>query len=119
MWRWCQMVETPYGVLSTISDVTLSPSVHDDCASDGSPVELYRRLSARADEGALNHTLLPTGATVLDLGCGTGRLAEPLVRLGHPVTGVDNRPEMLAALRLATPVCANITMIDLNTGIAG
>jgi Methyltransferase domain len=52
---------------------------------------------------------------VLDLGCGTGRLAEPLARLGHPVTGVDNSPQMLAALRHAAGVCAEITTLQLGS----
>jgi SAM-dependent methyltransferase len=84
-------------------------------APDGSPVELYRRLPERLDEAALIHDLVPAGGSILDLGCGTGRLAEPLARLGHPVTGVDNEPEMLAALRLATGVRADIVTLDLGT----
>lgn len=83
-------------------------------APDGSPVDLYRRLPERAADAGLIHALLPPGGTVLDLGCGTGRLAEPLARLGHPVTAVDNEPEMLAALDLATGVCADITAVDLG-----
>jgi 2-polyprenyl-3-methyl-5-hydroxy-6-metoxy-1,4-benzoquinol methylase len=70
-------------------------------APDGSPVRLYRRLAPRTEDAALIHGILPAGASVLDLGCGTGRLAEPLAELGHPVTGVDNEPEMLAELAAA------------------
>jgi SAM-dependent methyltransferase len=84
-------------------------------APDGSPVELYRRLPERTEDAALLHRLLPAGASILDLGCGTGRLAEPLARLGHPVTGVDNEPEMTAALRHATGVTGDITTLDLGT----
>jgi SAM-dependent methyltransferase len=82
-------------------------------APDGSPVRLYQRLPERAGDAALVHGLLPAGGTVLDLGCATGRLAEPVARLGHAVTGVDNEPEMLNALRLATGVRAEITTLDL------
>jgi SAM-dependent methyltransferase len=84
-------------------------------APDGSPVDLYLRLPARGEDAALIHGLVPPGGRVLDLGCGTGRLAEPLAALGHPVTGVDNEPRMLAALRLATGVCADIDTLDLGT----
>jgi SAM-dependent methyltransferase len=37
---------------------------------------------------------------VLELGCGTGRVALPLVRAGYRVTGVDISREMLASARL-------------------
>jgi SAM-dependent methyltransferase len=69
-------------------------------------------------DAQLVHGLLPPGGSVLDLGCGTGRLAEPLARLGHPVTGVDNEPGMLAELRAATGVRADMTTLDLGTRFA-
>jgi SAM-dependent methyltransferase len=87
-------------------------------APDGSPVELYARLPERTADAELVHRLLPPGGDVLDLGCGTGRLAEPLARLGHPVTAVDNEPEMLAALRAATAVQADLTTLDLGARFA-
>ncbi len=87
-------------------------------APDGSPVELYARLPERTAEAELVHRLLPPGGDVLDLGCGTGRLAEPLARLGHPVTAVDNEPAMLAALRAATGVQADLTTLDLGARFA-
>jgi SAM-dependent methyltransferase len=83
-------------------------------APDGSPVPLYLRLPPRIDDAALIHGLLPAAGTVLDLGCGTGRLSEPLAALGHPVTGVDNEPQMLAALRRTTGVYADLTTTDLQ-----
>ncbi|NAZ81806.1 methyltransferase domain-containing protein [Kineococcus sp. R8] len=39
----------------------------------------------------------------LDAACGTGRLAERLVRAGHDVVGVDASPEMLAVARRRVP----------------
>lgn len=39
------------------------------------------------------------GGSVLDLGCGTGRVLLPLARAGHTVTGVDRSPAMLARCR--------------------
>lgn len=38
------------------------------------------------------------GGPVLELGCGTGRVALHLARRGYPVFGVDRDPELLAAL---------------------
>ncbi len=35
---------------------------------------------------------------ILDLGCGTGRVALHLARRGHPTVGVDRDPELIAAL---------------------
>ena len=43
------------------------------------------------------------GHTVLDAGCGTGRVAIELDRRGFPVTGVDADPDMLAAARDSPP----------------
>ena len=68
-----------------------------DVAPDGSPVAFYRRLPATG-EPELIHGVIAPGASVLDLGCGTGRMAGPLVALGHQVTGVDNGPAMIATL---------------------
>jgi SAM-dependent methyltransferase len=68
-----------------------------DVAPDGSPVAFYRRLPATG-EPELIHALLPAAASILDLGCGPGRIAGPLVALGHPVTGVDDGPAMIEAL---------------------
>lgn len=38
---------------------------------------------------------VPAGASILDLGCGTGGHAIPLARRGYAVTGVDRSPEMV------------------------
>ena len=68
-----------------------------DIAPDGSPVAFYRRLPATG-EPELIHALVPPGASILDLGCGPGRIAGPLAALGHPVTGIDNGAGMIASL---------------------
>jgi SAM-dependent methyltransferase len=88
-------------------------------APDGSPVDLYARLSERSADAELIHGLLAPGADVLDLGCGTGRLAEPLARLGHPVTGVDNEPAMLERLVAVTGARAEVTTLDLGRRFGG
>ena len=68
-----------------------------EVAPDGSPVAFYRRLPAMG-EPELVHACIPECATVLDLGCGPGRIAAPLAALGHRVTGVDNGDGMIDAL---------------------
>ncbi len=41
--------------------------------------------------------LLPAGAAILDIGCGSAEpIARRLIESGHPVTGVDSSPEMIA-----------------------
>jgi SAM-dependent methyltransferase len=54
-------------------------------------------------EAAFTRALVPVPASVLDAGCGTGRVAIELARLGHIVIGVDLDPSMLAAARRAAP----------------
>jgi SAM-dependent methyltransferase len=83
-------------------------------APDGSPVDLYRRIPERTSEAELIKTLLGPGSEILDLGCGTGRLSEPLRRAGHRVVGVDNEPAMIAELRLTEGVVAEIQDLDLG-----
>jgi SAM-dependent methyltransferase len=68
--------------------------IEDGVAPDGSPVELYLRFPG-AETARLIDEAVPAGATVLDLGCGVGRISGELVRLGHRVAGVDNSPDML------------------------
>lgn len=48
--------------------------------------------------------LLPEGGRVLDLGCGGGEpIAGTLIRAGHPVTGLDAAPPLLALARERHP----------------
>ncbi|MGZ6791537.1 MAG: class I SAM-dependent DNA methyltransferase [Mycobacteriales bacterium] len=46
-------------------------------------------------EAAYLDALLEPGATVLDAGCGTGRVGSELARRGYRVHGVDSDPSML------------------------
>ncbi len=80
---------------------------------DGCTVELYALLPA-AGEPEVVHGAIPAGATVLDLGTGAGRIAQPLAALGHPVTGVDNSAEMLAHVRNVETVQADIETLRLD-----
>lgn len=48
--------------------------------------------------------LLPAGATVLDIGCGSGLpIARQLIRRGFDITGVDATPTMLAQFQRNLP----------------
>jgi SAM-dependent methyltransferase len=58
--------------------------------------------------------VLSAGASVLELGCGTGRITRQLVRLGYRVTAVDESSEMLAHVRDAEKVEARIEGLDLK-----
>jgi SAM-dependent methyltransferase len=42
--------------------------------------------------------VLPAGCSVVDFGCGDGRVAVPLRALGYDVTGADSSPMMLARI---------------------
>jgi len=59
--------------------------------------------------------LLPSGS-VLDAGCGTGRVAIELARRGYDVVGVDSDPSMLAAARRTRLpwVEADLATLDLG-----
>jgi SAM-dependent methyltransferase len=63
-------------------------------APDGCAVEVYRRFPYRGELEPLSRYLTP-GSSVLELGCGTGRLTRPLLDKGCRVTAVDNSAEML------------------------
>lgn len=75
--------DDPYARIANWYDVE-----HDEIDDD---VQFYRDLAAGA------------GPSVLEIGCGTGRVAVALARAGRIVTGVDTSPAMLArfAERLA------------------
>ncbi len=67
-------------------------------APDGSPVEVYLRL--RPGEGpALIDRVIPRRSSILELGCGVGRIGAELMALGHEVVGVDESAEMLSYAR--------------------
>lgn len=61
--------------------------------------------------------ILRRGAPVLDIGCGSGEpIARFLASRGHPVTGVDGSPEMIALFRANLPDAAaeTVDMRSLN-----
>jgi SAM-dependent methyltransferase len=61
---------------------------HDvECGAYAGDLELWRELADSAD------------GPILDLGCGTGRVALDLAARGHPVHGLDLDPELVASFR--------------------
>ena len=58
----------------------------------------------------------PDGATVLEIGCGTGRILLPLARAGHRAIGIDASSEMLERCRqkLATETAAVRGRVSLH-----
>ena len=52
---------------------------------------------------------------MLELGCGVGRVTHALVEHGFRVTAVDESAEMLAHVRGATTVEADVATLDLGT----
>jgi SAM-dependent methyltransferase len=49
-------------------------------------------------------SLVPAGAPVLDLGCGSGQpIADDLIRSGYKLTGIDSAPEMIAMCHARFP----------------
>lgn len=64
----------------------------------------YEGVSSVTDTVTLVESLAPARPLrVLELAVGTGRLALPLARRGHVVTGVDISPDMLAVLAANDP----------------
>src|SRR5918999_3273955 len=87
--------------------------MRDAYAPDGSPVALYATLPPLG-EPELIHAAVPAGAEILELGAGAGRITHPLLALGHAVVAVDNSEEMLARIRGAETVLADIATLELG-----
>src|SRR5581483_8300610 len=54
------------------------------------------------------------GTRFLELGVGTGRIAEPLIAAGYPYTGVDISADMLARLRAKAGNAPNLTIAEAD-----
>lgn len=80
---------------------------------DGCAVELYARLSA-GNEPDVIEAAVPAGASILELGCGAGRVTHPLVERGFAVTAVDESARMLDHIEGARTVRSAIESLDLG-----
>jgi SAM-dependent methyltransferase len=81
---------------------------------DGCAVEFYALMPPRQEPGIVHAAAPSAQASVLELGAGTGRIADALAELGHPVVAVDESPEMLARVRRAETACAQIQGLELG-----
>jgi SAM-dependent methyltransferase len=80
--------------------------------ADGCAVDVYLLLPP-SGEAEIVHTAAGPGASILELGCGAGRVTHPLLALGHEVVAVDDSAAMLAHVRAET-VRARIGDLDLG-----
>jgi SAM-dependent methyltransferase len=95
---------------SAIRFTGTGPGAH---TQDGCAVELYRRLP-HDGEAEIVAAVVPAGGSILELGSGSGRITHALAALGYAVTAVDNSAEMLAHIRGAETVQADIEDLDLG-----
>ncbi|WP_306183622.1 MULTISPECIES: bifunctional 2-polyprenyl-6-hydroxyphenol methylase/3-demethylubiquinol 3-O-methyltransferase UbiG [unclassified Streptomyces] len=79
---------------------------------DGCAVELYTRLPVGSEPDIIA-AAVPAGAHILELGCGAGRVTNPLLRRGFTVTAVDESPQMLLRVRGARTICSPIEHLEL------
>lgn len=81
---------------------------------DGCSVDLYLRLPYGGEVGLFERRI-PKESSVLELGCGVGRITRALLAQGYRVTAVDNSPEMLAHVPPgASRLCADIESLALD-----
>ncbi|UXA07506.1 class I SAM-dependent methyltransferase [Mycobacterium sp. SMC-2] len=95
-----------------LADANHGADAGHERTADGSLIELYRRMPPTGEPEQIDALLQPR-SSVLELGAGTGRIADPLAAMGHRVTAVDDSERMLAEVRLARTVCARIEEVRL------
>ena len=81
--------------------------------------ELYdlEHASFRTDIDLLLSFADIVGDPILEMGCGSGRIAVPLARAGFDVTGIDRSPAMLSRARSAVRdagVSERVTLVELD-----
>lgn len=81
---------------------------------DGCSVSLYTRLPAGGEPGIVA-AAAPPGASLLELGCGVGRMTRPLLEGGLRITAVDESAAMLAHVDGTPTVCSTIEDLRLET----
>ncbi len=84
-----------------IAAVQGSDRLYDSWAPgyDDSYAAASHRRAYDLQAAELVDALLPPAAAIVDVGCGTGRMARRWLAAGHSVTGVERAPGMLDVLR--------------------
>ena len=85
-----------------MSDLYEYMAEHYDVLAPGLPgdVDFYVRLAREAEP------------PVLELGCGTGRVAIPIARAGVEIVGLDSSPAMLTKARERSTGLANVRWVE-------
>jgi SAM-dependent methyltransferase len=83
-----------------------------DITPDGCAVDLYLRLPVDNEPDVIA-AAAPPPATLLELGCGVGRVTRALTARGYAVTAVDESPAMLDHVTGARTVRSPIEALDL------
>jgi SAM-dependent methyltransferase len=85
-------------------------------------IATYRRFAAFYDgyvgrfhdDFGFYEAFCPPGEPVVEIGCGTGRILDLLLRLGCPTTGLDISPEMLRLARERFPPALRTGRLELS-----
>jgi SAM-dependent methyltransferase len=80
---------------------------------DGSAADAYATAVAHGEDGLID-SWIPPNSSILELGCGTGRITHPLIARGHQVLAVDESPDMLARVTGTETLCARIEDLRLE-----
>jgi SAM-dependent methyltransferase len=84
-----------------------------EITEDGCAVDFYALLPAFGEPDIV-HSAVGEGTSILELGCGTGRILRPLAGRGHPVLGADESQAMLAHVPDLPTVCSRIETLRLD-----
>ncbi|MFD3406421.1 class I SAM-dependent methyltransferase [Kribbella sp. NPDC058693] len=80
---------------------------------DGSAVELYENTQVHGEDELIDAAIDP-GSSILELGCGTGRVTRPLLARGYQVVAVDESPDMIARITETETICSTIGDLRLD-----
>ncbi|HZX01496.1 class I SAM-dependent methyltransferase [Kribbella sp.] len=80
---------------------------------DGSAVELYEVTPTHGEDELIDAAIAPR-SSILELGCGTGRITRPLLARGHRVVAVDESADMIARVTETETILSTIDELRLD-----